>query len=443
MTVDAVALGGPTVAVDGPAPVAAPGAQRFWFAILLLAIAIGAGGAMRIVFSPLAEAAKLDMGLTDSQLGLVQGIAVALPIALLSIPLGWMTDHTRRVRILLAMVVLWTAGTLMTGFVDGFWMLFAARTLAGLGAGCALPVCISLAADLCAPEKRGRAMMYISLGNVAGAAVAFGVGGGLLGAFTRSDPAIAGLAPWREVHLVFGLFSAALILPMLLLREPVRREVSTAGSAIGPAARALWARRRFLGPLFVGQISVVMADSAAGVWAAPVLIRHYHQSPEQFSAIMGLILLTCGVAGAAIGGFVADWGQKRPMRGGVMIGAVVASAIGIPAALFPIMPSLAGFFPAIALLLLCGTVTGLVAAVAITVLVPNEFRGLCLGAFMVIGALFGLGLAPQLVTEGSRLLGGEGHLNQALAITGVAASILSFIAFWLSMRAAPRSATEV
>lgn len=430
------------VGMDGPAPAAVRPAQRFWLGILLLAVAVAAGAAMRMVFSPLAEAAKLDMGLTDTQLALVQGIAAALPTALLSIPLGWMVDHAKRVWILIAMIALWTAGTLMTAFVGSFELLFAARTLAGLGAALSLPVAISLAADLCTPEKRGRSMMYLSLGNVAGAAIAFGIGGMLLGAFTKSDPAIAGLAPWREVHLLFGLGSAALILPLLLLREPARREVGQTGTAILPAAKALWARRGFLIPLFIGQVSVVMADSAAGVWAAPVLIRHYNQTPEQFAAIIGLLLLGCGVVGAAIGGFAADWGHKRTTRGGVLIGAIIASAIGIPAALFPIMPGLTGFYPALAVLLLCGTITGLVTATAIAVLIPNEFRGLCLGAFMVIGALIGQGLAPQLVTEGSKLLGGEGHLNQALAIVGVITSLLSFLAFCIAMRSAPKSALE-
>lgn len=203
--------------------------------------------------------------------------------------------------------------------------------------------------------------------------------------------------------------------------------------------RELWARRAFLGPLFAGQTSVVMADAAAGIWAAPVLERNFGVPPEQFAGWLGLIVLVAGIAGAILGGVAADLGQKTGRRGGLLMGAVIAAALGVPAALFPVMGDVTGFKLAIGLLVLCGSVTGLVTSVALTTLIPNEVRGLCIGAFIAIAGLIGFGIAPVLVTLVSGLLGGEGHLGTALAIVGVGVSALSVLAFALAMRNAPRA----
>ena len=94
------------------------------------------------------------------------------------------------------------------------------------------------------------------------------------------------------------------------------------------------------------------------------------------------------------------------------------------------------------LLVLCGAITGLVISVALTVLIPNELRGLCIGAFIAIAGLIGYGLAPWLVTFVSSLLGGEQHLAMALTIVGVVVSALSFFAFLMAMKRAPGSATS-
>jgi predicted Co/Zn/Cd cation transporter (cation efflux family) len=76
------------------------------------------------------------------------------------------------------------------------------------------------------------------------------------------------------------------------------------------------------------------------------------------------------------------------------------------------------------------------------VLIPNELRGLCIGAFIAIAGLIGFGLAPTLVAAVSGVMGGEQHLGPALALVGVCVSLLSFLSFWIAMRRAPRSATE-
>jgi MFS family permease len=155
---------------------------------------------------------------------------------------------------------------------------------------------------------------------------------------------------------------------------------------------------------------------------------------------MGALLFATGIGGAVLGAFSADLGHKSGRKGGILLGAVIAAGVGIPAALFPLSPVVPGFAVAIGLLMLCGTITGLVTSVALTVLIPNELRGLCIGAFIAIAGLIGFGLAPALVAAVSGLLGGESQLGPALAIVGVTVSSVSFVAFLVAMRRAPASA---
>ena len=158
---------------------------------------------------------------------------------------------------------------------------------------------------------------------------------------------------------------------------------------------------------------------------------------------MGGGLILAGIVGSILGGFSADWGVKLPRRGGILIGTIVAGVIAIPASLYPIMPTTALFGLAFTALMICGTVSGLITATAIAVLVPNEERGLCLGAFMILGALIGIGLAPTVVTLASDAMGGESQLALSLTIVSVVIGFLSLAGFWLAMKNAPRPVAEV
>jgi MFS family permease len=411
-----------------------------WAAVLLLALVLFGGAVMRTVFSPLQEAAKLNLNLSDFDISLVQGLATGAPVALASIPLAWVIDHGNRVRLLICLIAICVVGTFWTAFAGGLASLFIARMLSALGATCAIAVVISLTADMCAPERRGRAVVALGLGTYAGTAAAFVIGGALL---TRlgAHP-LGGMAPWRGTHLLIGLFGALLLPPLFFLREPERHEVEVKDAAFGPTARALWAKRRFLIPLFVGQIGVTIADTAAGIWATPVLIRSYHLQLSQFAGWVGGVILIGGVLGSVIGGFGADFGHKSDRRGGLLLTAVISTAIGIPAAIFPIMPTVPGFAAMFFVLVLSGTITSVVATTAISVLIPNEERGACLAAFGVINAIIGASLAPTIVTLGSWAMGGEQHLAASLAMTGAVTALISMAGYVVAMRNAPRSATH-
>ena len=108
----------------------------------LLAFAVGAAGVAQGSFGTLQEAAKLELHLSDYAVGAVQGLALALPIAVLSIFIGRAVDQYSRARMILIIGAIWTAGTLLTAGASGFAGLFVARMLAGLGLTAVLPAAI-------------------------------------------------------------------------------------------------------------------------------------------------------------------------------------------------------------------------------------------------------------------------------------------------------------
>ena len=101
------------------------------------------------------------------------------------------------------------------------------------------------------------------------------------------------------------------------------------------------------------------------------------------------------------------------------------------------MPSVLGVAVTIGCLMLAGSVTAIIASAALTVWLPNELRGLCIGAFIAIAGLIGFGIAPSLVTLVSAWLGGESHLNAALAIVGTVVSMVSVLGFAGTLKHAP------
>lgn len=420
------------------APPAEPYRPTRWAMVLMLSLILLVAGGMGLALTPLQESLRVELGFSDMQMTLIIGVAKGLPLALLSVPVGLAIDHFNRTRLILFFGLCWTVGTFWTALSTDFISLIFARALVGFGVGSLLGAVLSLIADICMPEKRGRVMLLAGIGSWLGAAVAFGFGGTLFGYFTHSGTQfVPGLAPWRQAVFAFGIVGAVMLIPIALMREPARHEREQHSNAVLPALRAIWKRRWFLIPIFIGNLTGGVAEGAAALWSAAVLTRRFGLQPDDFGAWMGGVIFVSGVLGSIIGGFAADWGSRRTRRGGVLIGAVIATALSIPAGAFTVMPTVPLYALALGVLLTGGAVVALVGAVAITVLIPNEERGTTLAIMSVIGTVVGLGSAPAVVALGIWIYGDEGHLPETIALVGVATGVLSLIGFVVAMLNAP------
>lgn len=412
-------------------------------ALGLITLAVFTGTATRYVLSPMQELVKADLGLGDNQVALLQGMAIALPTALLSIPIGRLVDRTRRARLLVWLALLCALGSLMTALAQGFGAAFAARMLVCATVVAAQPAALSLVSDLTKPAERGRMITLTSLGQAFGGTAAYVLAGDLLArlpALVPSGGMLAGLAPWRLVQLAFALATFGTAAALVVLREPARREAGAvdADAALGPTLRTLWTYRRLLLPLAVGMVSIGMADAAAGIWAVPILSRTFHQSPADFGTWLGMLNLGCGVAGAVIGGLAADFGQRGRGQAGALLGAVGGAALSVPAALFPVMPGVTGFAVLLGLLLMAGGCVNIAATSAVMVLLPNCLRGMCISVLVAVIGLVAFGVAPLLVSLSARVAAADGDLAMPLAVVGVLTSLAAVAAFLRATRVARR-----
>ncbi|MFL6697214.1 MAG: MFS transporter [Vitreoscilla sp.] len=422
------------------ASTAAPRAGLRHAAILLVTLAVLSGSAARYVLSPMQELVKADLGLDDNHVALLQGMAIALPTTLMSIPLGRLVDRTNRAGLLVVLALACALGSVMMAFAPGFAAAFVARMLVGAAVIAAQPTALSLVADLTEASERGRMITLVSVGQALGGSLGYAMAGPLLKwlpAGLASVGVVSSMAPWRLVLSAAAAVVLAATVPLLFLREPDRREVGAASnSSLRAALRELSSYRRFLLPLAGGMVTVGMADAAAAIWAVPVLTRNFHQKPEDFGAWLGLLNLVANILGAVLGGWMADWGQRRGGRAGALLGALMGAALAVPAAFYPVMPNVAMFAWAMGLFLTCGAWVSIAAISSVMVVLPNELRGTFVCVLVAAIGMTAYGIAPLLVSFGAHA--GDGHADIALSLTvvGLATSVLGTLSFVAALRAA-------
>lgn len=418
----------------GVAPAAAVGTGRYT-AIGLITLAVLTGSAARYVLSPMQELVKADLGLGDNQVALLQGMAIALPTALMAIPVGRLVDRANRTRLLAVLALLCAVGSVLTALAQGFAGAFFSRMLVCAAVVAAQPAALSLVSDLTAPDQRGRVITVVSLGQAVGATIAYVLAGVLLEWLPAQAPmhaggALAAMAPWRAVQVLFGLGVLAAAVALFALREPARQE---AGAAVVQDLRstlaALWSYRPLLLPLAIGMISIGMADAAAGIWAVPILTRVFHLAPADFGTWLGMLNLGSSVAGALIGGLAADMGQRGRGQSGALLGALLGAVVSVPAALFPVMPAVVPFAVLLGVLLGAGACVNIAATSAVMVLLPNRLRGMCISVLVAMIGLVAFGIAPLLVSFSAHWSARGGDLTAPLAVVGVATSLAAVAAF--------------
>ncbi len=118
----------------------------------------------RSILSILLEPIKHDLLLSDTELGLLGGLAFALFYATLGIPIAALADRWSRVKVLVISMVIWSAMTAACGMAGNFITLLLARIGVGVGEAGASPPSHSLISDYFPVEKRATALSIYALG---------------------------------------------------------------------------------------------------------------------------------------------------------------------------------------------------------------------------------------------------------------------------------------
>ncbi len=374
----------------------------------------------RQILSILLEPIKQDLGLSDTQLGLLTGFAFALFYATLGIPIARFADKGNRRNLIALALTIWSGMTALSGVAQNFWHLLIARIGVGVGeAGCSPPA-HSMIADYFPAEKRATALGIYSLGIPVGILFGF-VAGGWLNEFFG----------WRVAFFVVGVPGILLaILVRLTLREPTRGMAEGKVDAgiqpsIGETFKYLWAKRAFR-HLSFGAALTAFVGYGVVTWVPSFLIRSFGMETGDAGTYLGLILGIPGGIGIAMGGWMADRYGARDKRWYLWV-VSVALLIGTPfafgvylaespamALLFLIVPVLVGnFYQATTFSQTQG-------------LVNLRMRSVAAAVLLFIINIIGLGAGPQAVGILSDVLSdtyGQESLRYSLLI-------FSFVNIW-------------
>jgi MFS family permease len=390
--------------------------------------------------SLLIEPMKGDMALSDVDIGLLQGSAFGLAFGVASIPMGRMIDRYSRVRLIMIGLSLWTLAIAGTGLARDFSVLVLCRIVLGAVAALLIPAALSLIADLYPPERRAVMTSLFAMGQATGQAFGILCGGLAFDWLTRLVAAdanvLGGLKPWRALYVLAAVIGASLIIGLAFIAEPARQERSSSSLSFRAALRALNAHRRFLAPLLTALMCSTIVLHAANVWAAPLLIRNYGLSPGAFAGWLSAIALGGGILGSLAGGQLAELGRRAAGRSGVLLPALAAAFVSALLSIYAIVPSVTVLAVLLALVLFLGTGIATIGIVAITLNVPNDIRGLAIGANVLTTGMLAAALAPTAIGFVSNALGGDTHLGTAITAVCMPAGVCATLFFFLAMRAA-------
>ena len=195
------------------------------FALLLLTLVYGFNFIDRQIVGILAPFIQADLNLTNTQLGLLIGLAFAAFYTILGIPLAFLADRMNRVTLLSLALAVWSGFTALTGFAQNFLHIALARVGVGIGEAGGSPPSHSMISDFYGKDERAGALGIYSLGIPLGIMSAYFLTASLLGA----DPSQVN---WRRIFIILGITGVVLsIVVRIVIREPIRGAMEAGSKA--------------------------------------------------------------------------------------------------------------------------------------------------------------------------------------------------------------------
>lgn len=345
----------------------------------------------RKIITIIQEPIKLEFGLADWQLGLMTGFAFAAVYAVAGIPLARFADHPtiRRVDIVAAALVVWSAATAACGLAQNYTQMLLSRFAVGIGEAGSGPSSQSLIADHFGRHERGRAMGVFALASPIGIAFGLSIGG-----------VMADLFSWRTSLLLVGLPGIALaIVFRRTVAEPVRglSEGRSGGVLVRPTllavVRTLLRKKTFV-LLVSGGCFAAFGNLGVQYWFPSFFMRSFDMTLGQVGFAWGFASGLAGMVGTFAGGWLVDkFGKKSPRY--ILIVPAIAMTVLLP---FHIGAVLSGEWHFALILLLVPTALGTVWVAPNMVLnqglAPLAMRSTVVAISTFLVNMIGLGFGP-------------------------------------------------
>jgi MFS family permease len=411
-----------------------------WYTVFVLMLCYTLSYADRQILAFLVGPLKHDLQISDTQVGLLQGVAFAFVYSLFGLPMGGLADRFSRRNIIAIGVIVWSMTTSLCSVARSFVSLAAARMGVGIGESALSPCAFSMITDSFPKERLSSALSVYTMGIQLGSGLALVIGGLVSQAVSHMAPIaipVAGFIPaWRVTFLIVGAPGLVVALLVLTLREPSRRALllSSTGVAAPFGLREVVAQIRLRGRAVLGIAAMISCQATCNyallAWGPAFFDRMHHWPKDQTGLVLGLTTLGCGCTGLFAGGWLSDRWQSRgipdaPLRVGLI------SLSGILLTLVPAMLlrdagwTVGLLVPAVFFIGLpigCGYA-------ALQLIFPNQARGRVSAIVIFAVALFGLvvgALLPGYLDD--HLFHDEYRIGPAISLTVVLASLLGIFA---------------
>jgi MFS family permease len=274
----------------------------------------------RSIIAIIGEAIKVDLLLSDAQLGLLGGLAFALLYTSFGLPIARIAERTNRVSLISIAIVVWSGFTALCGLAQNFVQLLIFRAGVGIGEAGLSPAAHSLISDYFEPRRRASALAVYALGIPIGSMIGVVAGGW-----------IAQNLDWRWAFMLVGLPGVLLALGlMVFVKEPRRAQDKATAPPLSlrHELAELWATARTLMGrwptlhIVLGVTVISFADYGIGMFAAPYFIRQFGLDLALVGLLIGVVGGVSTGVGTLLGGLVADWAGKRTLSAYALVPAI-------------------------------------------------------------------------------------------------------------------------
>lgn len=402
-----------TEAAAGSDSSAYPSSFAAWYSVAVLMLMYIFSFIDRTTISLIVDPMKRDLHISDTQIGMLNGLAFALLYTFLGLPIARLSDRHSRRAIIAGGVFIWSIMATLCGLARSALQLFIARIGVGVGEAALSPAAYSIITDSFPRSKLGRAFSVYNIGITIGAGVAFLVGGIVVAAVSHAGatftlPLLGEVRAWQMVFIVTG--APGIVLPLLLLtfREPIRRGILRTPSAKATAELSrpplrevlgyIWLNRQFYCLHFIALALLAMCGYSVAAWLPTAIIRAYGVSYGQVGKVLGVSTILMNSTGMLLAGILCDRLTRKGRKDAPIIVALI-STCGI--AVFSCLPTL---MPTVTLVWVAIFVSGLtfnayngVGPMAVNQVTPNQYRAQVSAVYLFVVNALGLGVGPTLV----------------------------------------------
>lgn len=263
-----------------------------------------------------------ELGLTDTQLGMLLGVSFALVYTTFGLPIGRLADRTSRKTVLSACLFLWTGLTALTGFATNFLTLLVCRMGVALGEASCAPITHSLISDYFPKRRRATAVALWAASLPIGVILGFLLGGWL-----------STTLGWRRAFIDVGIIGLFLVpIVYFLLYDPQRGafETEPAGDRAMPPlsriAKLMWQTKSYRYILIAAALHLFSLH-AVQIWVPQFYSRVFDLPVADVGMTMALIAGGGGLIGMFLGGWLVDRMSQRDQRWYVWLPALSAAIL--------------------------------------------------------------------------------------------------------------------